>query len=92
MFVLILRRRIKVTSCPMAYKTSPDDAYMRQNESILLSPGGGSRLQDRIHLVDQSLASPPTEAFRMVGIYPLSYFSRSQNIYLRTSTMIVWLS
>ena len=74
MFILILWRHIKVTSSPMPYKTSPDDAYMRQNESILVSP----RLPGRIHFADQAPASPTTEAFRMASIYPLFHFSAFQ--------------
>jgi hypothetical protein len=51
---------LTVTSSSMAYQAAPDDAYMRQNESILLSPGGRPSFQAGIHVSDQSLASPPT--------------------------------
>jgi len=50
-----------VTSSPMA----ANGAYMRQNESIVVSPGGKDMLQAGWHAADQLLASPPIEMVRV---------------------------
>jgi len=52
-----------VTSSPMQ---SVNDAYMRQNESILVSSGGRDTLQAGRHVTDELLASPPAESVEMV--------------------------
>jgi len=66
-------------------------AYIHQNESIMVSPGGKDTLQSGLHAADQPLVSPPTESVEMVRVSLPIYFVDPVIIFSRFLTT-VWSS